>query len=222
MTMTREDKLYSMTGAMLIDVAEKLGVKLNKKGNSLKESKEKAIKKILAAEAANVEAEETKEPAPVEVEQEPAAEIAGAFVTPETEPEEKKERKPRAKKAQSTDVQGMLTYIENMWQTMGGNIREPKKDGNFKALCAENGRQVLKLMWTTKKVSLFARIEAAVDFAEKWQKINYALPFQCMFYTDTEETRQNIQNLMEMVMDADAVRITKKMMKEQEKAKKTA
>ena len=50
--MTREEKLYTMRGAELIGVAEKLGVKVSKKGNALKESKDKVIKKILAAETA--------------------------------------------------------------------------------------------------------------------------------------------------------------------------
>lgn len=44
--MTREDKLYSMRMVELAEVAEKLGIKIDKKG-----SKSKAIEKILAAEA---------------------------------------------------------------------------------------------------------------------------------------------------------------------------
>lgn len=44
--MTREEKLISMKMTDLVTVAEKLGIKINKKG-----SKEKAIEKILAAEA---------------------------------------------------------------------------------------------------------------------------------------------------------------------------
>jgi hypothetical protein len=45
--MTREEKLWSMTMVNLVSVAEKLGVKIDKKG-----AKEKAIKKIIAAEDA--------------------------------------------------------------------------------------------------------------------------------------------------------------------------
>lgn len=48
--MTREEKLYSMRGAELIQEAERMGVKVAHKGNSLKESKEKAVQKILAAD----------------------------------------------------------------------------------------------------------------------------------------------------------------------------
>lgn len=44
--MTREEKLISMKMVDLVAVAEKLGIKINKKG-----SKEKAIEKIIAAEA---------------------------------------------------------------------------------------------------------------------------------------------------------------------------
>lgn len=46
--MTREDKLYSMRMVELADVAENLGIKIDKKG-----SKSKAIEKILAAEEMN-------------------------------------------------------------------------------------------------------------------------------------------------------------------------
>jgi len=46
--MTREEKLYSMRMVELAEVAEKLGIKIDKKG-----SKSKAIEKILAAEEMN-------------------------------------------------------------------------------------------------------------------------------------------------------------------------
>lgn len=62
--MTREDKLYSMTGLTLIKIADDLGVKVNcnRTRTQLKESKAKVIEKILAAEnAAAAEAEETEE-----------------------------------------------------------------------------------------------------------------------------------------------------------------
>ena len=44
--MNREDKLFSMTMACLVEVADKLGIKIDKKG-----AKAKAVAKILAAEA---------------------------------------------------------------------------------------------------------------------------------------------------------------------------
>ena len=44
--MSREDKLFSMTMACLVEVADKLGIKIDKKG-----AKAKAVAKILAAEA---------------------------------------------------------------------------------------------------------------------------------------------------------------------------
>lgn len=58
--MTREEKLYAMRGTELIAEAEKLGVKVAHKGNSLKESKEKAIQKILAAEVVQNEEPEVE------------------------------------------------------------------------------------------------------------------------------------------------------------------
>lgn len=54
--MTREETLYSMTGATLIQEADKLGVKIacNKTRTQLKESKQNVIDRILAFEASQV------------------------------------------------------------------------------------------------------------------------------------------------------------------------
>lgn len=54
--MTREEKLYSMTMKALVEEAEKIGVKIDKKG-----SKQKAVEKMLAAEAKMAEVAETAE-----------------------------------------------------------------------------------------------------------------------------------------------------------------
>lgn len=51
--MTREEKLWAMTGTTLLGVAEKLGLKVNK--NTLKQGKEKLIAKILEAEKAETD-----------------------------------------------------------------------------------------------------------------------------------------------------------------------
>lgn len=58
--MTREDKLYAMTGRTLIMRADELGIKVacNKTRTALKEAKSKVIERILAVENA---AEETEE-----------------------------------------------------------------------------------------------------------------------------------------------------------------
>ena len=57
--MTREEKLWSMTGLTLIGVAEKLGIAVSK--NELKKGKAKLIEKILAAEEMNKQNEKLKE-----------------------------------------------------------------------------------------------------------------------------------------------------------------
>ena len=53
--MTREDKLYAMRMVDLVNLAEKLNIKINKKG-----SKTVAIEKIMAAEAAKQPESEIK------------------------------------------------------------------------------------------------------------------------------------------------------------------
>lgn len=60
--MTREDKLYSLKGDMLIAECDKLGVKVscNKSRTQLKESKSKVVDRILAFEANTAEVEKTE------------------------------------------------------------------------------------------------------------------------------------------------------------------
>jgi hypothetical protein len=103
--MTREDKLIAMNGAMLIEVADKLGVKVscNKTRTSLKEAKAKVVARILEAEAAllddttneseNAETESTQEvTAEAENTQEPES-------TVETESQQKSDATQEVKKA---------------------------------------------------------------------------------------------------------------------------
>lgn len=84
--MTREEKLYAMNGATLIQVANKLGVKVycNKTGTKLVEAKSKAIERILAAEAAAEKKPVEKKPAKKSAEKKPVEK-------PEKKPVEKKE-----------------------------------------------------------------------------------------------------------------------------------
>ena len=204
---------------MLTSYGEIIGIKIDKKG-----SKQRAVEKILAYEAAANEVRKEEQEALQEtvIEAETCIDgttftdvmkeiIEGAEKKAETA---KKKRKPRQKKEIAPSIKELLEYIKTEWSELGFIHYPEKEDAVFCALCANNtGRQVIKLMWTAKKISLFVRIEPAIDFAEEWQKINYALPYQCIFYHNTEETRQNIKNLMEMVLEADHIRITKKMKK---------
>lgn len=76
--MTREEKLYAMTGATLIKVADDLGIKVaaNKTRTSLKEAKSKVIERILAAE--------TNEPSPSTPEETTSKTISKATKTTKT------------------------------------------------------------------------------------------------------------------------------------------
>ncbi|MBO6272781.1 hypothetical protein J6O48_08390 [bacterium] len=126
---------------------------------------------------------------------------------PQEQEPEKKERKKREPKVVSEAVSELLDFIVNKWNTMGGTgILTLDNDKKFAPMRAENGRQVIKLMWTNKKISLFVRVESVTEYAEKWQKINYALPFQCMFFNATEEVKANIEKLLQDVLDVDSVR----------------
>lgn len=61
--MTREEKLISMTGATLIQLADNLGVKVacNKTRTQLKESKKNVVDRIIAVESTQINTEDTSE-----------------------------------------------------------------------------------------------------------------------------------------------------------------
>lgn len=215
MKKTLKELREQMTMKEIVAFALEWGVKVDKKG-----SKTSAIGKIEAycpeailhpnkvveeqEPVVEEPAVEVKEPEPVVEVEEPTVEEQEPVVE---EPKAKKARKPLKL---NNEVVALLKNIRDTWEAAGGTIRYPdQENARFNALCAENGRQVLKLMWTRKKVSLYSRVAAAVDFAEDWQKINYALPYQCIFYENTAENFDNICNLIEMVMDADSERTKK-------------
>lgn len=214
--MTRNDKLTTMKGSDLIALAERLGVKVacNKAHTQLKEAKQGVIDRIILAEEIKAEAEKVAIAAPtlsvpmtVEYSENGPQLIKKEEEQKDVEKEKvKKEHKPRKKKEVSKDIENLLNFICTEWKKFGIIKTPGKENAVFRPLCVESGRQVVKLMWTTKKISLFVRIEAATEYAEAFQKINYAMPYQCMFYNDNEEVRQNIRNIFELVVNTDSVR----------------
>lgn len=109
--MTREDQLYAMNGATLIMLADKLGVKVhcNKTRTGLKESKDSAIAKILAAENAQKESENQQD----EWEKEANAkyEKKEAEAEKAVNKKEKKEKKEKTEK-QETAAPGRGAQLE--------------------------------------------------------------------------------------------------------------
>lgn len=146
--MTREEKLYSMTMKALILEAEKIGVKIDKKG-----SKQKAVEKMLAAENALTKVEEkeevveipstekevmidgTQEPEPVEVE----------------EPKQKKQKKERKEKKEKintfTIVSDVLASLEDVTFT----ITPQGKGMSIK----KGGKKVVELWKRAERVRMY-------------------------------------------------------------------
>lgn len=93
--MTREDKLYAMTGLTLIQIADSLGVKVaaNRTRTALKEAKSKVIARILEAEAAAPIEEEQAE-TPVETPAKPVeTPVVEETAAPQPEKKPKKQEK---------------------------------------------------------------------------------------------------------------------------------
>ena len=193
MAMTYEQKIYSMTGAALIQEAEKLGVKVSKKGNSLKESKAAVRDRLIAAwEAQQTEVEEVAETEErVEVEEvkteEPREEAE--------EPKQKKERKPRQKKEMAADAKALHDYVLATCEELGGIVYVPKTDIKFRGLKAGK-HMFVKYHWGNNGVTLQVRAEAIGLDAPK-NPANHTFNDKYRFTEDNTETRAEIRKLME-------------------------
>lgn len=143
--MTREDKLYSMTGKTLIMKADELGIKVNcnKARTALKEAKSAVIERILAVENAAEEIEASTEEFTSEEAEEIEARVAcgetidGAMQTviedhetiteePQTESEEVSEEPKEKHKARNKKPNLKLTELTYDGETK--SIREWAKE----------------------------------------------------------------------------------------------
>jgi len=121
--MTREEKLYTMTGTTLIGIADELGVKIscNKTRTGLKESKASVIEKILAAEAKTTEKPVEEPEKPTEATEEPIEET-------KTEAPKKKAKK-ESKKIEPfvyTDEDGIEWEDDEIGEKIAGWPQEKK------------------------------------------------------------------------------------------------
>lgn len=107
--MTYEERLYSMRGAELIQEAEKIGVKISHKGTVLKESKDKAVAKILAA----VKSEEEPEKPTTKIEEEPKKE-------PEEPKKEVVEETTKKERYSKEFLEKVLSYINSLENAEAG------------------------------------------------------------------------------------------------------
>lgn len=125
--MTREDKLYAMTGRTLIMRADELGIKVacNKTRTALKEAKSKVIERILAVENA---AEETEEVAAYNesIEQTVIEEPETITEEPQTESEEVSEEPKEKHKTRNKKPNLKLTELTYNGETK--SIREWAKE----------------------------------------------------------------------------------------------
>lgn len=177
--MTREDKLYTMRGQELIEVAEKLGVKVNKKGNTLKEAKAKVIARILEAEEAkSQEAPEVKEAV------EPQAETPARV--------EKKSHKPRQKK-ENPDRQVFTEKIKKLVSEVGGEFRTWEKLPSI-FLIKENGKSIVEVRYGKDGYKMAINPKRVAIAAETTKIKYYLCSLTGIFkYTDTEELERIIK-----------------------------
>lgn len=130
--MTRYDKLMSMTGATLIGVADKLGVKVscNRTRTALKEAKDAVIKRIIAAETSTEVTEDTQAVSieePVEVVTDKSTEEFVESVVETTEPvvdaepvvESEVKTKKTRKKTDAVNGERTIDYVEQLVKEFG-------------------------------------------------------------------------------------------------------
>ena len=149
--MTREDMLISMNGAMLIGVADKLGVKVacNRTRTALKEAKAKVVARILEAEAALVaddeevgEATETKKPAAEEApkqetpakEETPAKKKTKAAAPKADTSAKKKTEQPKAESPKATDTVASEAAMKSSSSSFDSNVCSTPPGGRDSAI----------------------------------------------------------------------------------------
>ena len=120
--MTREEKLYSMTGNTLLGVAEKLGLNVNK--NILKQGKSKLIEKILEAEAEQAPEVIEEVPKTVKKPQEPIEEPKEVKAEETTEKPVKEPKRANLKlteltyKGETKSIKKWAAEINMPWPTL--------------------------------------------------------------------------------------------------------
>lgn len=181
--MTREEKLYSMTMTCLAEVANKLGIKIDKKG-----AKSKAVAKILEAEAKQKQ-DEGLVPMPGI---EKLADVDKEVSRQQTQRALKKKQK----KTETNDeivsnkhdaeentvanksVTLITSYIISEAEKMGADIFIPSNGMKMRAfkVC---GRVFAKIFYTKNSVSMFVRSKSVSQVPDKI--INYNLDGQFIF-----------------------------------------
>lgn len=122
--MTREEKLYSMNGEMLIEVAAKAGLKITK--NDLKKGKKKIVPRILEAEAAKAQTEETAE----EITEAPKT--TREFLETVSDVLDGKKRRNRATETIETAIEAPISQSEEVSEETKQNVKPKAKKSNLK------------------------------------------------------------------------------------------
>ena len=201
-TMTREEKLFSMTMKVLAGEAEKLGVKINKKGK-----KEDAVKRILDAEAAIAEkaiaqaeevTEETTAEPVEEVTEDPTAEhiveVEVTEVTPKPAEEPKKERKARQKKENPARVEFTAKAIAAV-EAAGYAVKIWEKVPNLFAV-KDGKKSAAEVRTGLKGWTLNVKTEVAERMGRPYTVQNYFVPAVLKFsYEDWDAFEEFIANI---------------------------
>lgn len=184
--MTREDKLYSLKGDMLIAECDKLGVKVscNKSRTQLKESKSKVVDRILAFEANTAEVEETK--------------ISDTKTDEKLVPmpgieklETLKKEFPRHKSANNISASGEVNYnindVLNTISKAGYVVRPYKTTPNFLMILKQDSKNIYAEVDLNKKfITVYRKTQAlALNspelISEKMLNYNYKFSYKLKY-----------------------------------------
>ncbi len=188
MTMTREDRLFAMPGRQLIAEADKLGVKVscNKTRTALKESKDKVVARILAAETVTEEVPATET---VDTTTETTVPTTEPVVdTTETvEPVKKVKKVRKVRVAVTPEV--VTTFVNDLTAVIADLGFELKTWDKIKNLYAikKNGKAVLECYVGRKNYRINTKAVFVPESVEATTIKNYYLPacVKGVAYTDT-------------------------------------
>ena len=209
--MTRTDELFSMTGRTLIQLADKLGVKVvcNKTRTQLKEKKENVVNRILEAEKqiADVKVEKQIEKA-VEVKVEEAIASDGTEYTQvmkeiqqDAENEIKADKKVKADKlkkssVKSEDIEKLSKYVFKCIKELGIEAIGCKSE-NGRYTLKYNSSRLCELCVKSKCVGLYVK-SSVCDITEldNVSMVNLTFDARVRFNQWTESSANLIKELL--------------------------
>lgn len=133
-----------------------------------------------------------------------------------------KDKKPRKKREVSPAVLDMKSNIFDYMKSAGGSVGGNREESmTFRALRHANGRQICKLMWTTKAIKLYFRCADVMDLGTDTvicEEVNYSLPYRATIEAPTSKDWNVVQRMLKAAYADETERQSRKDAKKNKKS----